>query len=100
MSSEPNPTVVSTSELRAALDNLFALIEQELGTKIELSADHYWHVGSGDAFDLGGEPSLLVGQLSDDLESVRSMTGPLWHDLDHMIGILRRLAALSRPDPV
>lgn len=44
--------------------------------------------------------SLTVGQLSDDLESIREAAeGPesAWHDLAHLVGLLRALERQTRP---
>ena len=91
---------ITTAEVRTAMEVLCDSLERELGSSINLAADHYWHVGADEAFDLSTTPAVLVGQLDDDVQSVRSMIDSadpvLWHDLDHLIGVLRRLAALAR----
>ena len=55
------------------------------------------------SFDMHAEPgALTVGQLSDDVEALRELLRrpddlTLWHDLSHVVGILRRIAALDLP---
>jgi len=99
-SDSPSLTLTST-ELRGVTAALLDLIEAELGTTITLDADHYWQVDGRSAFDLSTTPTIVVGQLADDVESVRAVmsTGDLvlWHDLEHLTGLLRRLAVLSSP---
>lgn len=67
---------------------------------MDLDADHYWCIDSADAFDLSTEPNVVAGHLEDDAEEIRDLLGRsevfLWHDLDHLIGLLSRLAALDR----
>ena len=92
------PTI-STDELRAAAAGLLERVEHELGPTIDLAADHYWRVDSAEAFDMSAAPLILAGQLSDDVDSLRS-TGDsgrstLGQELDHLVGVLRRLAALA-----
>ena len=94
---------VRIDELRAALDRLLRSVEETQGTEVELGADQYWLVSSGQSFDLSAQPQVGVGQLSDDLESLTaqlteaSVEPVVWHELEHLIGLLRRLAALDLP---
>ena len=98
---------VSVAELRQALVSLLGEIEKRHGTVIDLDADHYWTIGPWDSFSLDADevPEPTVGQLSDDVRSMRDMltespdrTAVVWHDLTHVIGILNRLAALDLPE--
>jgi hypothetical protein len=95
--------VLAFSDLRDALERLIAAATDEFGPSIDLDADHYWSIDARDAFDLSREPALEAGQLSDDVASVREFLARddgetfLWHDLDHIVGILKRIAALARP---
>ena len=98
----PDALTVSVADLREALSRLVDAVEREYGTEIDLGADFYWVVDRSAAYNLdrpeAGE--LTVGQLSDDIESMRSLLADgirpeaLWHDLAHLIGILSRLAAM------
>jgi hypothetical protein len=55
-------------------------------------------------FSLDRTPAINAGQLSDDVASVREFVGRtdretfLWHDLQHVAGVLLRLASLDLPD--
>jgi hypothetical protein len=95
--------VVSVAEIREATTRILDAVEVSLGPIVNLDADHYWLLETDDSFDLGADPEVHAGQLSDDLESIRDMLGNadddivVWHDLDHLIGLLRRLSALDRP---
>lgn len=100
MDAQPGPAVLRVAELRAVTAKLLDVIEARFGPQIDLGADHYWLIEAAEAFDLSHEPALNAGQLSDDLESVRRMAEPaaaeLAHDLDHVVGLLRRISVLSR----
>jgi hypothetical protein len=95
--------VVELSKLHEALDRLLAAVAVQLGPSIDLDADMYWSIDTRDAFDLSRQPSLEAGQLSDDVSSVLEMLNRddseilVWHDLDHAIGILQRIAGLAKP---
>lgn len=98
---------VSVAELQQALAVLLGEVERRHGLFVDLNADHYWTIAPSDSFRVGTEevPQPTVGQLSDDIQSMRDMlTGSrerapiLWHDLAHVIGILNRLAALDFPE--
>ena len=101
MDPDSPPLSLSMSELREAVNALVDLIEADLGPTIDLAADYYWHLDGRSAFDMSTTPTIDSGQLSDDLVSlraaVRSGDMVLWHDLEHLVGILRRLTVLSRP---
>lgn len=93
---------VRVDELRDAIDRVLGQVEGVWGPEVELGADHYWVIESSAAFDLARPPDVAAGQLSDDVASVREQltTGDVpivWHDLEHIIGVLRRLAALDLP---
>jgi hypothetical protein len=99
---------VSMTEVRKALASLLDEIERRHGPVVELDADYYWTIGPWDSFrvDTGDVPQPTMGELTDDIQSMRDMlTGSedravvVWHDLAHVIGILNRLAALDHPAP-
>jgi hypothetical protein len=101
-------TRVSLGDLRQVLTNLLDAVERRHGPTVDLHADHYWTIGPADAFrfDVAGGPEPTVGQLTDDVQSVREMLEAtqddpmaVWHDLAHVVGILNRLAALDLPQP-
>ncbi len=96
---------VSVAELRAAFDRLLTEVERRFGSEIHLDDRHYWLIWPAEAFDFDPEsrPSVLVGDLSDDIAEVRGLLARdlaeedviLWHDLRHFIGVLTRLAAVG-----
>lgn len=75
--------------------------EKRFGPVLHLDADHYWKIDPGDAFDLTKEPPILASQISDDVSTIRGLLAQdddeidLWHDLDHLIGVLQRVSALD-----
>jgi hypothetical protein len=92
---------VSIADLRSALSRSLTTIEARLGPDVSLAADHYWHLPVESAFDLSSEPkTFTVGQLSDDLESLHEsidVTGETaWHNLSHLVGLLRALELAAR----
>ncbi|MER7283086.1 hypothetical protein ABT369_52525 [Dactylosporangium sp. NPDC000244] len=95
------PLTVSLDELRRAVSTLLAAIEHRHGETVELDAGFYWTVGPWAAYEFSREPEPTMGDLRDDVESMREMLGReetvVWHDLAHVVGILTRLAALDLP---
>ncbi|RYG79754.1 hypothetical protein EON77_08700 [bacterium] len=69
---------------------------------LQIQHDHYWHLPVEASFDLEAEPSeFTAGQISDDLKEVRNMlargdAGPAWHELSHVLGLLRVVEAAAR----
>jgi len=100
----PHELTISVTELRRALDRVLVEVSGRHGDVMTLSADHYWVLPPGSAYDLSGAPeadSLTVAQLSDDVEKLAGMAESgrevvPWHDLAHLIGILQRIAAQDR----
>jgi hypothetical protein len=95
------PLFVSIEELRFALSRALTAAEERLGSEVALQDDYYWHLQVDDAFDMSREPeSLTVGQLSDDLANVREPGDvepeTAWHELSHLVGLLRALERLAR----
>jgi hypothetical protein len=91
---------IALAELRNALERLRVSASEQFGPSVDLDADQYWWIETDEAFDLTREPSVVAGGLSDDVSSMREMMNRevvLWHDLDHVIGILQRISSLSRP---
>jgi hypothetical protein len=73
-------------------------VEAELGARIELEGDFYWHLPIESAFKIATEPNdLSVGQLTDDVMALMQAQDPelspdpAWHELAHLIGVLRAL---------
>ncbi|MEU5564438.1 hypothetical protein ABZ750_14540 [Micromonospora musae] len=88
---------------------LLTAVEERFGAEIDLSGlgvDYYWNVGLQSAFELADDPApgIDVGQSSDDVAELRALLGRpaddppvLWHDLQHLAGVLRLLAYLDLP---
>lgn len=95
------PMIIRIPDLRTALTRALDLAEARLGSTVKLDADYYWHLAVDDAFDIASEPTTLtVGQVSDDLEEIHDdhdrVPEEAWHDLSHLIGVLRALELAVR----
>jgi hypothetical protein len=96
------PLTVRIADLRSALARALDATEKRLGPEVALDTDYYWHLPVDEAFNMTGEPqTFTVGQVSDDLEAtVRDEHDPLpeeaWHELSHLIGVLRALELAAR----
>jgi hypothetical protein len=93
---------VQLDDLRTALVRVLDAVEARHGPLIDLDADYYSEVSLDSAYSQ--EPRIEIGQLSDDVDSLRELLARdatdevfVWHDLGHLVGILRRLAALDVP---
>jgi hypothetical protein len=82
-------------------------VEARFGSTVDLRADHYWTLDLRPAFDVSADQSsgMTVGQLSDDVKEVRELLSrsdepTVWHDLSHIVGILKRIAALDMPGEI
>jgi len=89
---------VTVAELRRATDRLFEAISEQLGDELNFFADHYWTLDIEESFDLGKQPEILAGQVSDDVESVRNFSASddfvsIRHESEHLVGVLRAIAA-------
>jgi hypothetical protein len=95
---------IDLADLREAVSRLLDAAETRFGPTPDLAADHYWVLELSEMFSLDRQPSANAGQLSDDVESIREfLSRPegetfLWHDLQHVAGVLLRLASLDLPD--
>jgi hypothetical protein len=95
------PLAIDLDDIRAALMGVLDACEEQLGRHVVVDLDYYWHLPVDSAFDMSRKPTeVTVGQLSDDLSEM-SATRPealtTWHDLAHIIGLLRALEKLARP---
>ncbi|WBB70130.1 hypothetical protein [Micromonospora sp. WMMD812] len=101
--------VLRVQDLRQVCGMLLDAVEERFGAEIDLSGvgiDLYWNVDVRTAFELRDDPApgIDVGQSSDDIAELRSFLGRpagdvpvLWHDLQHLAGVLRLLAYLDMP---
>ena len=101
-----NDRVLDLDELRTALGRVIDEVQRHHGPRIDLAADYYWTIEQADAykFDTADPPEITVGHLSDDVESMQELLRRagdepviVWHDLAHLVGILRRVAAMDLP---
>lgn len=96
------PLTVSLADLRSAVVRALDVTEKRLGPKVSLDVDYYWHVPVEEAFNMAREPqTFTVGQVSDDLEEAvqdehDQVPEAAWHDLSHLIGVLRALELAAR----
>ena len=97
-------TEITVAELRAATDRLLDAVERRFGPQVRLDGDHYWSIFPSDAFNIESQPTVGAEQLSDDIATIRQAllrTDPdeddllLWHDLDHLAGILQGISKLA-----
>ena len=96
-------------ELREACSRILDAAETLFGPEIHIGssaperADLYWTLGARAAYRFDAVPEPEVGSLYDDLAETRQMlarsdgTVYLWNDLDHVVGLLRRLVYLDLP---
>ncbi|MEU4400893.1 hypothetical protein [Micromonospora orduensis] len=101
--------VLNVEDLRRVCGVLLDMVEERFGAEIDLSGvgvDLYWNVDLATAFDLRDVPEsgIDVGQCSDDVAELRALlrrpadhVPVLWHDLQHLAGVLRLLAYLDLP---
>ena len=96
---------VEVQELRLGLMRVLDAVQVRFGPIVDLRADAYWTLDLARSFDPHADQAegLMVGQLSDDVIELRNLLSrsedpTLWHDLSHLVGILRRIAALDLPD--
>ena len=100
-----DPLSVPMDKLRQALDRVLTEVERERGDLVPLSADHYWILDARATYEVGRTPKerdLMIGQLSDDIATLDEILRPdevvsVWHDLQHLIGILHRIATDDLP---
>ncbi|MER5891802.1 hypothetical protein [Streptomyces sp. NPDC001876] len=104
-----NEHVLRMADLRRACSVLLDEAERRFGHEVDLSklpVDYYWSLDLASAFDLTKTPTaeLDCGQVSDDVTEIGALVRrapedviALWHDLDHLAGVLRLLAHLDLP---
>jgi hypothetical protein len=98
------PLTVNIADLRTALGRALDATERRLGSEVMLDVDYYWHLPVEDAFNMAGEPqTFTVGQVSDDLgvtvqDVHERVPEEAWHDLSHLVGVLRALELAARSE--
>jgi hypothetical protein len=100
--------ILRIDDLRAAAARLLDAAETRFGAELNLDAapvmlGEYWDFDPRTSYALKDNPEAGVGSVSDDLDEVRDLLqrpedeSYLWHDLDHLCGLLRMLAYLDLP---
>jgi hypothetical protein len=94
---------ITVTELRQATKRLLDAVERRFGPTVELGADEYLGLFAPEMFE-SEPPVVLWRSLADDVREIREMLSrdhvseddpSLWHDLNHMVGILERLSSLT-----
>jgi hypothetical protein len=100
---------IDVAELRLACNKVLDVVEERLGSEVVLGdgsfvGDHYWELTLEASFGLLDYPELNVvaGQTTDDVDELRRVIDSedvvLWHDIEHITGVLRRIASLDLRD--
>nr|WP_308313106.1 hypothetical protein [Streptomyces sp. ISL-1] len=101
--------VLRMADLRRACSVLLDEAERRFGDQVDLTevpVDLYWNVDLAAAFDMSKVPAaqLDCGQVSDDVAEIVALVRrspenvtALWHELDHLAGVMRLLAHLDLP---
>ena len=102
---ESSSPEISVDELRTAVGRLLDAVEGLFGQSVQLGVDSYDGLFSPKIFPTDGSaPEIMGRSLSDDVASVRQIAeradrsedeNLLWHDLNHLVGILQRVSALA-----
>lgn len=99
----PAKPEITVAELRDAVRRQLDAVEQRFGPRVQLCADEYLGMFSPEMFE-SGPPAVLWRSLADDVREIRQMLSRadlsedehlLGHDLNHLVGILQRLSALT-----
>jgi hypothetical protein len=101
---EADAFVVAIADLRQALERVLDAVEKQFGPVVDLAADYYWTVSPDETYALDMPTALHAGQLSDDVVELQDLLARehggevfIWHDLEHLVGILQRIASLDTP---
>jgi hypothetical protein len=95
--------VLQIEDLRTAVGLALDAFVATHGPEVGLTHDLYWHLQTGDLFEMSRVPTeMTVGQTTDDLAEVRQMLDsgdfqPAWHALLHIGGLLRLVEHTARP---
>lgn len=87
---------VTIAELQQATNIVFKHLQDSGVNDFELSEDLYWDIPYDQIHDMTTEPTnLIIGQLFDDLEAIRSIVKgekePIAYDLVYLSAILRTI---------
>jgi hypothetical protein len=95
---------VSVADLRTATTKLLDAVEAQFGRELRFPDDFYWNVPFSEATDIDDSPKPDLGSVVDDTDSVREFLSrqdsdlvSIWHEADHLAGVLRAIARLDLP---
>lgn len=93
---------VAIADLRSAITKLLDAAEARFGAELHFPEDLYWNVPLIDATQIYDDPKNDMGSVADDTESVREFLArdaseyvSIWHEADHVAGVLRAIARLD-----
>jgi hypothetical protein len=88
--------------LRSAVARLLDAVEERFGPHLSFPKDYYWNVPFGRAASLDTQPTLDMGSVVDDADSMRDLLSQnagelpvIWHEVEHITGIFRSIARLD-----
>lgn len=92
---------ITTDELRRATNTLFDYLDRTGQREFEIDDDFYWVIAEEERYAPYVEPkTLLMGQLSDDVEEVKRIADgsgtPVGRALVWLAAVLRRVGEISR----
>lgn len=95
-------TDLALTDLRPAITKLLDAVEEQFGPTLGLEDDFYWNVPLKAAIAVDTTPELDIGSVVDDAKSVsefatRRESVSIWHEADHIAGVLRAIARLDLP---
>lgn len=82
-------------QLRQACNLLLDQVESAHGAEVDLDLAEYWTYDLESAYTCSASPTTLAGDFREDVEEIDGLLArpddemSLWHDLDHLTGILR-----------
>lgn len=98
------PTTLAIDDLRRAINRALDDTAATLGDRVELDGGLYWQVPAHQLHNMDPDTvALTAGDLDDDIQTMREYLGSsgpapaLWHELNHLIGILCTLEAMTLP---
>ena len=95
---------VTVADLRTSITKLLDAVEAQFGPDLRFPEDFYWNVPFSEATEISDSPRPDMGSVVDDTESVREFLAQdgsefvsIWHEADHLAGVLRAIARLDLP---
>ena len=99
--------ILRFDRLKLASDRLLDAAERQFGSEIDLdgldlTVGEYWMIAPNAAYVCGAN-DVMAGDVRDDLAEVDDLLGRpdeeiyLWHDLQHLVGLLGFIAYLDLP---